>query len=271
MKRHTRCLLHPGRDSHCLQRWVLGGHIHPPAVQHSSTPRLTHTPRHRCAPFGLLFGTTLEMSPRIPAHPILLHTSPVVPTLSPSAIKLQLPQPVIISAAHITSQTRGRVPPESGRLNKRGLLLFPSLGIATCSPRTAYANPPPPRRWARAWWRGEAGRGRRRKSIDLQLSPPAQGSPSYINICQAMHLCLSMAVNSSPQCCYLRSCHSQEPHPNKPSPLLDQRPNYLSFFNPCAACAEPVPSYGACWGAGERSQSIAGGNEVPRQCRHTES
>lgn len=49
------------------------------------------------------------------------------------------------------------------------------------------------------------GRGCRRKNIDLWLSPPAQGSPSYINICQAMHLCLSMAVNRSLQCCYLRS------------------------------------------------------------------
>lgn len=42
--------------------------------------------------------------------------------------------------------------------------------------------------------------GIQEESIDLQLSPPAQGSPSYINICQAKRLCcqwLSIAACSA--------------------------------------------------------------------------
>jgi len=45
--------------------------------------------------------------------------------------------------------------------------------------------------------------GIREESIDLQLSPPTQGSPSYINICQAMRLhCqwLSIAACSAAIC-----------------------------------------------------------------------
>lgn len=97
--------------------------------QHSSTPGLFHAPRHRRAPFGLLFGTVLETCPRLPAHPPSLHTSLVISTLSPSTTKLQLPQPVLISAMHAISRTRGQVPPESGSLNKRGALLFHHRGL----------------------------------------------------------------------------------------------------------------------------------------------
>ena len=135
-----------------LQRWVLDGHIHPQQClssllpharpqQHSSTPRLLHTPRHHHAPSGLLFGTMLGIRPWLPAHPPSLHTSPVISTLSPSTTKLQLPQPVIISTAHTISRTRGRVPLESGLLNKRGLLLFHHRGLRRAAPELLMPTP----------------------------------------------------------------------------------------------------------------------------------
>lgn len=87
------------------------------------------------------------------------------------------------------------------------------------------------------------GRGCRRRSIDLQLSPAAQGSPSYINICQAMHLCLSMAVDSSLQRCHLRGCHSQQPEPSCPT----HPQTVVPFKSLCClhrACPQPRSTQG---------------------------
>lgn len=126
------------------------------------------------------------------------------------------------------SGTRGSLH-QSGSRNNRAVLLSPQQGCA-----------------AKPLSHGHVvmERGWRRRSIDLQLSPAAQGSPSYINICQAMHLCLSMAVNSSLQCCHLRSCHSQQPEPSSPFCIPTHHPTF-SLSNPRAASTEPVPSWAA--------------------------
>lgn len=53
-----------------------------------------------------------------------------------------------------------------------------------------------------------------------------------------MHLCLSMAINRSLQCCYLRSCHSREPDPNRP---LHTSANGRIIDPFSSACTEPCP------------------------------
>lgn len=195
-----------------IKHWAMGGHIHPQAVpilllphtcpqQHNSAPRLLPMSGHCCAAFWHHTGDQPmdSCTPHFAPHLSSCTHSPPVHHQSAAS------QPVTTSAEHTISQPGGWVPLESGSINKPVLLLFHSQPhIRLCQS---------PGRWACVCWRREARRGWRRKSIDPQLSPSAQGSPSYINICQAMHLCLSMAVNRSLQCCYLPSCHSQEPDP----------------------------------------------------------
>lgn len=153
MKHHTYCLLHLGGDSKydVFLPSSTGFWVGTSIPQQRRSPLLPphpgyyiHTPRHRCAPFGLLFGTVLGITPWIPAHPALLHTSPVKPTLSPSTTEPHLPQLVVISAAHAASQTRGRVPLESGTLNKRGLLLFHQRDCDAQPQNCLCQYPPPP-------------------------------------------------------------------------------------------------------------------------------
>lgn len=77
-----------------------------------------------------------------------------------------------------------------------------------------------------------------------------------------MHLCLSMAVNSSLQCCYLQSRHSREPDPNSPL-CISTDSQIICPFQSVRCMRRACPRSGAPWGAGRRSKSIAGGTEAP--------